>query len=63
MRLSGMSQRSFYLEQASKCAVAATECRLPNQRDKFLAAEASWRNLADMPTMIALARAGAVIFK
>jgi len=52
-----------YPEQGSKCAVAATECQLSNQRDKFLAPEASWRNLADMPTMIGLARAGATIFK
>jgi hypothetical protein len=44
-----MSERTFYREQAEHCAAAAAQATLQNEKDKFLAAEKAWRNLADGP--------------
>lgn len=41
------STAEFYLEQAARCASAAAATQLPNQRDTFLRAEATWQEMAD----------------
>ena len=51
-----MTQRTFYLEQATRCAFAASTAGLANQREKFLAAEKAWRSLAELPTMFTALR-------
>lgn len=41
-----MSQKEFYLEQASRYAVAAQGAELLRRRGDLLAAERAWRKLA-----------------
>jgi hypothetical protein len=38
---------TFYLEQAENCGKAADKAILPNEREKFLRAQASWEALAN----------------
>jgi hypothetical protein len=42
-----VDQSTFYEEQAEICARAAAEATLPNERDKFLQAQAAWKSLAE----------------
>lgn len=48
-----MSPKSFYREQAERCAAEARSATLPMQREQWLAAEKAWRNLADRPGSVA----------
>lgn len=49
-----MSQKEFYLEQASRYAVAAQGTELLRRRCNLLAAERAWRKLASFATDIEL---------
>lgn len=46
----------FYQNQASVCARSAEGTTLPNQRDKYLRAQAAWQALADREIGIKAAR-------
>ena len=48
---------NFYLEQVAICARAARDCRLDNEREKYLRSQAAWQALADRTIEVATARA------
>jgi len=51
-----MNSSPFYLQQVSKCAQAAADTPLANQRETFLRAQAAWQALADRETAVKDAR-------
>lgn len=56
-----MSQRTFYLDQASRCAFAASEASLSSRKAELLAAEKAWRKLAQVPEAISLVGAARIM--
>lgn len=42
-----VDQVAFYNQQAENCGKRADEATLENEREKFRAAQAAWRSLAD----------------
>lgn len=47
----------FFQHQASLCAASAAGCKLDNQRETFLRAQAAWQALADREFGLKAARA------
>jgi hypothetical protein len=44
----GIHQKTFYLAQASRCALAAENAKPASRKNELLAAEHAWRQLAEM---------------